>query len=824
MPSFLACARRYRLSKEETKAIQAHIKEMGDDALGVQSYLDSLDAEKTGLQQKLADQGEFVSIDDATPPPNAYQDMQATIKSVKEALRQPPVDIVRAVRSIGGIKAGSDAGEIQHTFDTSSFRILRKDGLEPDYMREALVEEGYLPRDATIDDMFIALRKNNDGEKVYSSFDQEWVEAYEAAQLFRDEIEEAGIRWDDLDAEALIRLETNLARNEAATKAKAGEAGRGAKEAGKVEAKAGDRLMRAMDRLQEADERITYLREVAAPKVRQEVADANKQARIARSELKSARKAQDSDNFYANVVDIDEAVENTINTLVGLKPGQHSYHAVMSSPTRARVLDIPDEELLPWLETDVGVMLSQYFHSMVPDIEITRTFGDLELSEVKRKIIDRKDRMIRDLKDQKKIERIENETRQRLKDLDGMRDRIRGVYGVPDDPKDIFVRAGRTARSLSYTGYLGGMTLSALPDVANTIGRNGIEVAFGSIEMITNPKRFGMATKDAMDLGAAAEWWLNSRAVSMADVLDTYGQNSKFERGVGAVTRGFGMATGMTPWNTGWKSAGGALIQSRMAKAAVAWSQGKATKKQVTQLTSAGIEGHMADRIAKQVMEHGDRDGNLWLSHGAKWTDRDAYEAFRGAFNREVDIMIVTPSQDKPLFFSKEGWKLFTQFKTFTFSAHHRILLAGIQKADADVLAQFTTAVVLGGLVSNVKADIGGYSRKEGSAFWEDAIDRSGLAGWLMEAYGATNAITGGALSVSGEVPSRFASRSAMQGLLGPTVDMGVGFFGEAIPAMMRGEATNRDGKKLLRPIPGNNLPYIAGLTQKVADAIAELR
>lgn len=35
---------------------------------------------------------------------------------------------------------------------------------------------------------------------------------------------------------------------------------------------------------------------------------------------------------------------------------------------------------------------------------------------------------------------------------------------------------------------------------------------------------------------------------------------------------------------------------------------------------------------------------------------------------------------DTPLFFSKEGWKLITQFKTFIFAQHNRVLVSGIQQ------------------------------------------------------------------------------------------------------------------------------------------------
>jgi hypothetical protein len=368
-------------------------------------------------------------------------------------------------------------------------------------------------------------------------------------------------------------------------------------------------------------------------------------------------------------------------------------------------------------------------------------------------------------------------------------------------------------------GYLGGMMLSAIPDVAGVIGRGGIEGAFGTAATaLTNPKKLGLAAKDMAEIGAAAEWWLNSRAMSMAEMFDPYGAGTKMERVLGQGARQFSIATGMIPWNVGWKTVGGAAVASKMSKAADAVRAGKATKKQLRTLAENGIEPHMAERIAKQIDEFGDKGGTMWLPRGQDWTDAEAFGAFRSAMNREFDLMVITPGQDKPLAFSTELGKFFLQFKSFAMSAHHRILLSGIQRADADVLAQVTSAILLAGLASNIKANLGGYEPKEGDAFWEDALDRSGLAGWLMEPYNAASALSGGRLSITGEPVSRFQARSAVQGLAGPSVDM-VASAAEAVNAYSSGKASYRDVRKLMRPIPGNNIWWLLPMFRKVEDA-----
>ncbi len=796
---------------------------------------------------------------------DAFEQM---VKNARRADKMEPPDIFKAISRLGGIR-DDGSGELAAALDGRLLSVKRNSGMDADDMRSALSEMGYLPDGMTVNEFYQTLRNANDGEKIYSQreFGPE-IEAYEAALELRDTLDEMGIDLNKSIDEILNDL-PEFARNQDVARSKASEAGRSANKAGEKVESSEAKLTKAIDRLEEAEARLAELDEVIGPKVRDEVKAAREELADVLPKLKEAKAAKAADEYYSGLDDLEikSAVEDAVNSILGLKPGEHSYRASLSNPTRARALDVADELLEPWLETDAGKIISDYFRAMVPDIEIMRRFGDLEMTSAKQKIIDEKDRLVKLPKDVKRLAKIEanrdaaikalgdqadsadiqkilddasaeidklppqttkqkrahvREAELRLKELDAMRDRIRGTYGAPDDPKDIWVRGARTTRTVSYMGYLGGMTHAAMPDVANVIGRNGIEAAFGTITALTDPKRLGLAAKDAAEMGAAAEWWLNSRAISMSEVMDPYGANTKFERGLGQGAQAFGFATGMIPWNAFWKSTGSAAISSKISKASDAVMQGKATKSDLLKLSENRIDTTMAQRIAKQLDQFGDKDGQLWLPQAKNWTDPEAFEAFRNAMNREMDIMIVTPGQDKPIAWSSEMGRFFSQFKSFAVSAHHRILLSGIQRADAAVLAQFTTAVILGGLVSNTKADLNGYDRKEGAAFWTDAIDRSGLTGWLFEAYGVGKGVPFVGKLLPGDDLSRFQSRSQIMGLAGPSVDMIMNAY-EAGNALNNENATYRDVRKLMRPLPGNNIPYLMPLFQQIEDYFVDM-
>lgn len=756
-------------------------------------------------------------IEQGIPDKDATRALKEMIADARALKRLEPKDILAAIRSHGGIREDG-SGEMRAALDTKYLTIHRKFGLEPDYAREMLEELGYLPQGSTVNDMWSVIRDAANGKKVYSYVeDAADIARYEAAQEFAAEMDRLGIDLSRPFDEITAALYGNLA----VKTAKAGEAGRAAKRVEGVSDAALSRVEKAMDKLEEAKARIAELDKEIGPKLRQEIKDAIKESQKLVSEIRDLKKKKAVEEFYASKDDaeIRAAAEDAIASLIRMRPGEHSFGVSMAHPTRARVLDVPDKVLEPWLESDAEMVLAQYFHSMVPDIELARKFnGDVEGKGVIERIWAEGRRQMKDAGSAKERAQIKVETEERVKDFEGMRDRLRGRYGAPRDPRNGWIVGGRVARTLSYTGYLGGMMLSAIPDIAGVIGRGGIEDSFGaSATALTDPKRLFASLKEAAEWGAGAEWWLNSRAISMSEVFDPYGKGSTLERAMGEGARAFSIMTGMIPWNVGWKSVGGAVISTRMAKAVEAMANGKATKKQKLLLGANNIEPWMADRIAKQIEAHADK-GDIWLLHGADWTDEDAFKAFRAAMNREFDLMVITPGQDKPLAFSTEAGKFFGQFKSFSVSAHHRILLAGIQKADADVLAQFTSAVLLGGLVSNIKAWQGGYDQKEGSAFWQDAIDRSGLAGWLMEPYNAASGATGGFYGLT-EPVSRFQARSYGQGLLGPSVDMASGIY-EGLNAMASGTHSYRDVRKLMRPIPGNNITYLLPLFKQIEDAL----
>lgn len=115
------------------------------------------------------------------------------------AKRAAPMDILQAVADAGGLKddlalkhdnspagrAAKRGGELDYLYNYPAKGprkaasvvvpgkgvrtvINNKTGLSPDYMRENLIERGFLPEGATVDDMHAALRRTQAGDRQYS--------------------------------------------------------------------------------------------------------------------------------------------------------------------------------------------------------------------------------------------------------------------------------------------------------------------------------------------------------------------------------------------------------------------------------------------------------------------------------------------------------------------------------------------------------------------------------------------------------------------------------------------------------------------------------
>jgi len=527
-------------------------------------------------------------------------------------------------------------------------------------------------------------------------------------------------------------------------------------------------------------------------------------------------------------LELRELAEDITNHILATPDGRIPYEAapLKRGPALERVLTIPDVMIEDFLESDVEMISRFYSRTLIPDIEIARTFGRADMRDAIAKISDEYKDLIAPVKSKAERVKLAKRAAEDIRDLEAMRDRLRNTYGMPADPSGFFVRSARLVRNWNYLSLMGSMTESSIPDLARPIMVHGVmrTLRDGVLPMITNFRQFKLAAAEAKRAGAALDMVLDSRAMELADIGDVYGRHSAIERGTQALVDRFGKWTLMAPWNAALKQFSSVITQHEILSAATKGAG--MSKRQVENLAMSGIDAEMAGRIAQQFAKHGER-GSVWLANTQEWTDRYAIEAFRAAVLKEVDRTVVTPGiGDRPLWMSSELGKVVGQFKSFGFASSQRVLLAGLQQRDAAVLNGTLLSIALGMGVYALKSRVADKETSEEPGVWiREGVDRSGVLGWLYEAGNISEKFTRGLVGPSaltgGEMASRYSSRGVFGALFGPTVGR-VEDIAKATGAAVSGEFSESDVRSLRRLVPYQNLFYMRGLFDQLQDGATD--
>lgn len=505
------------------------------------------------------------------------------------------------------------------------------------------------------------------------------------------------------------------------------------------------------------------------------------------------------------------------------KIGENSAGAVsnnLSGVFQKRSFVIPDEMVEQFLENDIEVLGARYLKNVAPDLELTKKFGDVEMkAEIKRIEQDYVDD-IKKATDPKAARKLNKLKERDIRDISAMRDRIRGVYGQVDHDNP-WVRAGRVARDLNYMRLLGGVVASSIPDVSRVIGAEGIAKTFsqGLVPLVTNIKGFKAAAREAKLYGVGTDALMGGRAEIIADVADYAAGGTAFERGVRSAATKFSSINLMNQWTGGIKQLHAVVAQTRIGDELTAG-------KYDARLGQLGISEDNAKNIAKQIQRHGKKSDGTWIFNSKAWDNQDLAMMWGAALRKESDRVIIMPGQEKPLFMSTELGKTIGQFKTFMFSATQRILLSNLQRQDKHYIQGMMGLVSVGMMAYVFKNWDAGREISDDPRVWVmEGIDRSGMLGMLMEANNTIEKVSGNNYGLRPMIglnapASRYASRSALDSMVGPTF----GLMGTVIETA--GAATGQrdweasDTRAFRRLLPGQNLSLIRQGLDKIEESV----
>lgn len=496
----------------------------------------------------------------------------------------------------------------------------------------------------------------------------------------------------------------------------------------------------------------------------------------------------------------------------------------LRGPLRNRTFNIPDNLVDDFLENDIEVLGARYLRQTAADIELSKAFdGDVEMKNALKEVDDWWSDRIAKEKDPKKRVKLEKQKDRDINDISSMRDRIRGTFGQVDH-NNPWVRTGRVVRDLNYLRFMGGVVASSVPDVARIFMAEGFAKTFknGLKPLVSNMKKFKVASAEAKRYGVGTDALMGGRSEIIADVADYTQGGTAIERLTRGAAEKFGRVNMMDFWTAGVKQLHAVTMQTSIFDDL---AKGKIDKR----LKRLGISDADAKAMLEQVKKHGKKEDGVWLTGAKNWDSPELEEMWGAAMRKESDRVIVVPGQEKPLFMSTELGKTFFQFRSFMFSSTQRMLMAGIQGQDHNYIGGTLMITSLGMMAYAFKQWDAGREISDDPRVWvSEGIDRSGSLGAIMEINNTLEKISNNNFGlrplIGASAPaSRFASRSQLEGFLGPTL----GSFAETTLKVLSAGTQDRewdekDTRALRRLIPYQNLSVIRQGFDKLEEELAK--
>lgn len=504
----------------------------------------------------------------------------------------------------------------------------------------------------------------------------------------------------------------------------------------------------------------------------------------------------------------------------------------------ARAFAIPSRDLGPFINTDLEHVIPAYLRNVIPDAILIDRFGDIRMTEALKKVDEEYGAKVAAAKDEKAAAKIEAQRKQEKADLAAVRDRFRGVYGMPTN--EFNRNLGRAARAFGQYNaitMLGSSVLNRMQDVASGVSRYGMlgymrDGFLPAMRGVTASMR-GVDTADARMMGIlkqvriGVDTELGHIASSFGDVMDNHMPGNRFEKALTAASRGAMVVNLHGPWTDAWRRVSSMAAMFYHLDAAGKVAAGTATERDIRMLAYAGIDPHMAERIWSEFQAHHDVINGSQIPNLADWKP-EVEQAFSNALRKEASLAVAMPGQEKPLWMSTPIGAAIGQFRSFEFAAWHRLMLSNLQMSDANALQGLLSMVAAGAFLSYPFYMVSsGRELSTNPGDWvREGITRSGILGPFSTMNTLAAKLTAGKADLfravgSTRAPTRRDQTNVFEDALGPTAKelMGLGMI---IPRAFNGTLSAHDLNNVRQTfIPLQNLMFFRQLIDKAEDGLA---
>lgn len=255
-------------------------------------------------------------------------------------------------------------------------------------------------------------------------------------------------------------------------------------------------------------------------------------------------------------------------------------------------------------------------------------------------------------------------------------------------------------------------------------------------------------------------------------------------------------------------------------------------------LADLGLDEDMTNRILAQFKEPGNFEFSKGLltnrkvtrAHFAKWEDKEAAEAFRGAAYRlATNIIQKNDIGNMTMWMSHPAAKMLMQFRTFMVGAYEKQTLKSAHMRDRTALKALVLSMGFAAVSYAVQTKLAAATRSDSDEYLEDRLSMDKLGFAAFARAGASSIIpmlvdTGRYFVGSQPVFSHARTTGQVSNMiLGNPTTGGIDDLAEAFHGLARlgedREWSQEEARALFRVLPfGNAIPITAGLNVMIAD------
>ena len=300
--------------------------------------------------------------------------------------------------------------------------------------------------------------------------------------------------------------------------------------------------------------------------------------------------------------------KETTDTILGMKdvtdPEMGYYGAGKSKHFKHRALDIPNELVIDFIQTNPVAVMKAYTQRVGTRYEFARQFNGASIDDV----LD--DVMAQMMDAGKKPE----QAYAAMKDMRHLYRRVTG--GVLRDPDSWDQTTAKILRDLATLNYLGKAGVSTLTEPAKIMMEHGVGPTMRALFGVLNDNKLKLAGKEVRIGGEAIDNLMNSAHLRAVDELN----NNPFKSDIfDKMKHPFFLLNGLGPITKILKDFDAMVRSHTLIDYSVRWSQGKATKMEQEYLLRYNIDFDGAKAIANAPWQKSS-DG-LYYANTEAWTN-----------------------------------------------------------------------------------------------------------------------------------------------------------------------------------------------------------